>query len=291
MKDASFEPGDLERVIAELNQLCGVDLGGYCRGTLERQLAVYIEKSGAAGIDGLIEILRSSPAEPLLLLEGLTVTVGAFFRDPLTFELLDGIVLPGIIEGALREGRREIRMWSAGCGRGEEPYSLAILLDRHLQGEGAALRPLLFATDIDESALGAAKKGVYSRESLLQTKLGVIDEHFQRRGDTWVLDRRIRNMVNFSRHDVTSPKTLSPEESIFGSFDLVLCRNLLIYFTEELQRAVLEKLAKAVSPGGYLVIGSWEAVNLVDRKVFTPLSPRQRIFRKRPAPRGGKSGR
>ncbi len=119
----------------------------------------------------------------------------------------------------------------------------------------------IFATDIDANALKTAAEGVYPRESFENTKLGILGEHFTAVGEGYRIRTFIRKMVWFSQDDLTSPHRFAPKHSIFGTFDLVFCRNVLIYFSLELQDRVLDKLFKSLDKGGYLILGESESLS------------------------------
>jgi chemotaxis protein methyltransferase CheR len=258
--DASMSPVWLETVLAELWRGRGLDLSDYRRGTLERRLAVRMANLRLKDPGEYLQRLRSDPWECDRLIEAILIKVSSFFRDPLVFELLAHRVLPLIIERHRREHTRQIRVWSAGCSSGEEAYSVAILLAQALEDEGFPWHPSICATDISTEALAAAQTGRYRLESLETTQLGILDRFFRPTADGFEVIPEIRRMVHFSRDDLTSRPSLAPADSVFGSFDLVLCRNVLIYFSLKLQKRVQDKLYRALNPGGYLVLGMSEAL-------------------------------
>ncbi|HLD47674.1 MAG TPA: CheR family methyltransferase, partial [Desulfobaccales bacterium] len=175
---------------------------------------------------------------------------------------------------------RQIRVWSAGCATGEEAYSVAILLAQALEVEDSPCLPYICATDISSQALATAQTGRYHRESLETTNLGVLDRSFRPTAEGFEVIPEIRCMVHFSRDDLTSRQSLAPADSVFGSFDLVLCRNVLIYFSLDLQRLVLDKLYRALNPGGALVIGIFESLPREMESRLTAIDPPHRIFQK-----------
>jgi chemotaxis methyl-accepting protein methylase len=179
-----------------------------------------------------------------------------------------------------REQTRQIRVWSAGCATGEEAYSVAILLAQALEDEDFPWLPSICATDISPQALAAAQTGRYRRESLETTQLGVLDRFFRPAAEGFEVIPEIRRMVHFSRDDLTSRQSLAPADSVFGSFDLVLCRNVLIYFSLDLQKRVQDKLYGALAPGGYLVLGMSESLPPGTASRLIAFDRPQRIFHK-----------
>lgn len=227
-----------------------------------------------------LERLEASPDECDRLIETIAINVSSFFRDPAVYEALAREVLPEII-GRKQMGRsKEIRVWSAGCAAGEEPYSLAILLDRALKGKKSEWSYLIFATDIDNSALERAKAATYGREQFKDTKLDVLDTYFTPHGGGYELRPFVRKMVQFSWDDLASAGRVAPAGSIFGSFDLVLCRNVLIYFSGDVQGAIFGKLHKSLASGGYLVLGDSETLNSETNALLQTISQKNRIYRR-----------
>jgi chemotaxis methyl-accepting protein methylase len=257
-----------------------VDFRGYRRATLHQRLAARMERLGISDSGAYLARIRADEAECDQLIGVLAVTVTSFFRDPVVFEILAQSVLPQIVAKAVRRRTREIRVWCAGCATGEEAYSVAILIHRALRNEPGDWRPLIFATDINDGSLRTAKLGLFAREKLENTKLEVLDKYFAPRGDLYEVHPEIRSMVEFSRDDLTVPDRLCPPDSVFGAFDLVLCRNVIIYFSKELQEAVLDKLSRCLDSGGYLVLGNAEFVAGPTAGRLRVVDGRNRIFRK-----------
>jgi len=201
-----------------------------------------------------------------------------FFRNPLLYELLEQTILPLIIES--KRETRQIRVWSAGCAHGEEPYSVAILLMKILKEQIKDWELFIFATDIDKKRISRAGREVYPRDKLVDTKLGIIDEYFTETGEGFMLEPSVRNMVNFSLDDLSSPNLLSPAESIFGGFDLVMCRNVLIYFNEAGKFNAIKKCLNSIVPGGYLVLGESEWLSDESLSAVREVDRKSRIFKK-----------
>ena len=270
----------LEAVLEELWRVRGLDLSNYRRATLEHRLAAWMVRLRLQDPGECLERLRSDPSECDRLIEAIMIKVSSCFRDPLVFELLAHRVLPLIMERGRRQHTRQIRVWSAGCAAGEEAYSVAILLALAVEDADFPWLPYICATDVSPRALAAAQTGRYCRESLKTTQLGVLDRFFRPAAEGFEVIPEIRRMVHFSRDDLTSRQSLAPADSVFGSFDLVLCRNVLIYFSLELQKKVLEKLCRALNPGGVLVIGTSESLPREMESRLTAIDRPHRIFQK-----------
>lgn len=265
---------DIDRVIQEIKRLKNIDFSGYCRAMLTRRIEARMVKVGASGYKEYLNRLRSDGAESGQLIDEIGINVSSFFRNPAVFEMISHNLLPDIIERKGRGKSKELRVWSAGCAAGEEAFSLAILIHQTLKNNSLEVYPLLFATDIDSAALDRAVKGVFPRESLENTRLGLLSSYFKRQNNLYAVRPIIKEMVCFSYDDLTSPRTSAPPESIYGDFDLVLCRNVLIYLVGEQQDLVFSKLYRSLAAGGYLVLGESESLNdnlgarlsIVDRK-------------------------
>ncbi len=275
--ESGHEPA-LGEILAEVRTLSGHDLTSYRHSLLERRLSIRMAETGFADASSYLSFLRGNPGEAESLAQAVTIQVSRFFRNSPVYEVLEHTVLAEILA---RKSRFEIRVWSAGCGTGEEAYSVAILLHRLCQRAKAECNAIIFATDVHSGVLQHAALGRYPRERLLETKLGIIDEYFRPSDGFYEVLPSIRKMVHFARLDLTSPEVLAPAESIFGGFDLVLCRNVLIYFEMPAQLRIHEKLYRALAPEGYLVLGDCEALPLGKEGLWVPVDAAKRLFRKK----------
>lgn len=272
----------LDIALAELLKSRNIDLSGYRRSTLGRRLAHRLRRLGGPDHASYIQKLRTDPEESDRLIDALTVNVTSFFRDPAVFEFLKQEVLPSIIDQKNNNGSKEIRVWCAGCSTGEEAFSVAILIDQILMDEPSAWTPLIFATDISREVLKKAQEGIYTRDQLKDAKLGIIDKYFTSANENFAIRPGIRGMVNFSFDDIVQPNRFAPMESIFGGFDLVLCRNVMIYFLLNQQRAILDKLNRSLNARGFLVLGKSESIDKELEARFETVNKQYRIFQKTP---------
>lgn len=270
----------LNHIIEYLKLQRGMDFCGYRLSTLQRRLSVRMSQVGALSSAAYWERLIFDPAEPDRLIDVFGVNVSHFFRDPLVFEMIGQRLLPELIESKLKTGSREIRVWSAGCAGGEEAYSLAILLHQALKKQQAPWRSYVFASDINGQALQKAAQACYSREKFKDTRLMFLDEYFEPTDNGFAARPFLREMVQFSSDDLTSLERMSPAESIYGSFDLILCRNVLIYFDAELQERVFEKLYHSLGCSGTLVLGNAEVLPNQLAEKFKTIDVGCRIWRK-----------
>lgn len=284
---------EYQRILSVLKQQRGIDFSGYRSAMLERRIRLRMQAAGLTRVEDYCAHLRDNPGELDRLLDCLTIKVSRFFRNPLVFEYLARHVLPRLLHKKKKGKDRSIRLWSAGCSLGEEAYSLAILVRELQRQEESSENSVIFGTEIDASALQEAEKGIYAAESLKENKLGLIKRYFTPVGDQAIqrLDGEdavrfrivpeIRELVFFSVYDILAPETWAPPESVYGGFDLVSCRNVLIYFEAEQQQRVFAKLHQALIPGGFLVLGESEAPPREYEDRFVRHTDSCRVYRKR----------
>ena len=246
-----------------------------------------------AGCETLKDYLRhltSHPEAYQRLISTFLIKVTEFFRDPALFAQLSDRILPEIIEHA-RHDRGELRLWSAGCATGEEAYSLAIALAELLGDEVETMPVRIFATDLDADAIAFARRGIYPASALKEIPPALLAKYFMRIDDAFQIKKRIRNLTVFGEYDLG-------QRAPFPRIDLVLCRNVLIYFTKELQQRTLQLFAFSLRPGGYLVLGKSETTSPLPQ-YFTTLQPALKIFQRQgdrllipaPATTDGTAGR
>ena len=267
-------------IFEELHRVSGIDFSSYKCSHSEKRLD---ERMAALGINDRYEYLkrlRNDPPECDRLINALAIKVSSFFRNTIVFEIIAQRVLPQIIERNKHGGTCQIRIWSAGCADGEEAYSIAILISEAVKKELIRWHPYIFATDISQDALIVAKRGIYPRGSLENTKLGILDKYFIVRDHFYEVSEIIRKMIRFSQDDLSSKDRLAPTDSIFGNFDLILCRNVLIYFSPKLQKRVCDKLYKTLNKGGFLILGDSEFPDPDTERKLIAIDSRNRIYQK-----------
>jgi chemotaxis protein methyltransferase CheR len=273
---------DLVNVLAALKTLRGVDLSGYRLDTLQSRVAARMTQAKSTDINEYTQQLHLDPDECDRLISSITIKVSSFFRDPVVFELTAQKLLTDIIERNRRKDAPggDIRIWSAGCATGEEAWSLAILLHQALEGQRSDWTVQIFATDLDTSALATAETGVYSRESLENVKLGVLDRYFEAHRNNYRVRPALRRMVRFSQDDLISAQRNAPADSVFGTFDLILCRNVLIYYSRDVQDHIFRKLHRSLAQQGYLVLGNAGCLNTEMESKLQTIDRMNRIYRK-----------
>lgn len=255
-----MENEKIYQIIQLLKQQRNLNFSGFRIPMLTRRIQHRIMVTQTSNFTNYLNYLNENPDESGQLIDALTINVSSFFRNPLLFDYLQKFLFPKIIHEKYKSGN-ELRIWSAGCAFGEEPFSIALLLTELFKKEFSEEKSVniqLFATDIDEKALAKAKEGVYSFNRLEDTRLSFVENYFTKIGDEYYLNRNIVEMVKFSFHDLLSSSGFAPPESIYGELDVVFCRNVLIYFEPHYQQIILNKLLKAIKTNGYLVLGEAE---------------------------------
>ena len=231
-----------------------VDFSGYYNPLLNHQFEKRFKKTGTASCKEYYEFLRSHPEEIDKLINALIINTSFFFRDPLVFNYLSCNIFPQLISESIKSGTQQLRIWSAGCAEGEEPYSIALDLIEILNRTEMKLSLSIFGTDIDETALTKAKTAVYKTESLNNVRFELL-RHFTQKDDTFSLSNKIKQLVHFSRYDLMDKNSYSPPESVFGGFDIILCRNVLIYYNKKFQNRIFNKLYRSLKKNGFLILG------------------------------------
>jgi chemotaxis protein methyltransferase CheR len=258
-------PADYEFLRAMLKERSGLVLSAGKQYLVESRLVPVARKAGICGLAPLVQKLRN-PAEPLIaaVVEAMTTNESFFFRDKVPFEQFRDTMMPALLAA---RGNRQIRVWCAAAATGQEPYSLAMCL-REMQEKIAGWRIEILATDISTEVLEKARAGIYSQFEVQRgLPIALLVKYFSQVGDLWQIAPEIRAMVQFR------PLNLLRELSHLGAFDVVFCRNVLIYFDQDTKTKVLRNLAQVTRTDGYLVLGAAETVvGLTD--AFEPTSDR-----------------
>jgi two-component system CheB/CheR fusion protein len=242
----------LREILEHVGRQASIDFRPYKTSTILRRIGRRMAVTHNHTTRDYADYLKIHPEEVGELVKAFLINVTQFFRDAEAFTFLRSEILPKLIARA-RELDRVLRFWTAGCATGEEPYSLAMLLTDILGAELPQWSVKIFATDLDEAAINFARRGLYS-ENLLKGIPGEYrDRFFERVDHGYRISKTLRQMVIFGQQDLS-------RSAPFPRIDLVLCRNVLIYFTPELQDYVLNQFAFSLSPNGFLFLGKAETV-------------------------------
>ncbi len=271
---------DLEKILAYLKGKRGFDFSGYRLPMLERRMEKRLKPTKSDGFPEYLKYLIKHTEELDELVDVLTINVSRFFRNTLAFDYIADKILPAIVSEKKGSPDHSLRVWSAGCATGEEPYSIAILIRELQRKEKLDLAVNIFATDIDERVLKRAKKALYPYESIKGMKYRLLKRYFEPKKKRFQLTPNIQEMVDFSAFDMISKKGYAPPESVFGNFDMIFCKNVLIYFSKKYQDRIFDKLYRALAKGGYLMLGRAEVPTREYQNRFRKVSDCGPIYQK-----------
>ena len=263
-------PLDYEFLRKLLKERSGLDLSADKQYLVESRLIPLARKAGLPGLPELVQKLKGS-AEALTaeVVEAMTTNETFFFRDKVPFDHLKATILPELLQA--RAARRSLRIWCAASSTGQEPYSIAMCLKEL----GAALtgwRVEIIATDLSQGVLEKSRAGLFSQFEVQRgLPIQLLVKHFAQIGELWQLNADIRAMVQFRQLN------LLQDFSHLGVFDIIFCRNVLIYFDQETKTKVFSRLARLIEPDGFLMLGAAETVvGLTD--AFKPYPDRRGLY-------------
>jgi len=254
-----------------INKQVGFNCNYFKEKCFKRRVATRLRANKITSYKQYHSLLQENPDERIYLEEALTVNVSKFFRNYEAFEVIRDKVLVELIKKAKKRTPPSLSIWSAGAATGEEPYSIAILFDILLKGR-KSIDIKIIATDVSEQSLQKARLGIYSEERLSEMPVDIRERYFSPR-HPYLLSEDIRKMVFFKRFNFFADRYIKRQ-------DLILCRNVIIYFTTEFQDMLFEKFYQSLVPGGFLVLGKVETLMGKSRKLFKPVDLKERIFQK-----------
>lgn len=223
----------------------GLDLGAYKRPQMERRLRANMEKCGAASFQHYFKLIQSDKKLADEFLDRLTINVSELFRNPDQFQTLEKRVIPELLKSG-----RGLTIWSAGCSYGAEPYTLSILLNE--------IAPVgkhsILATDIDDAMLARALRGIFQETEIRNVTKQRVEKYFGKTAQGYEARANLKNIIKFEKHNLL-------ESEFKKGFDLILCRNVVIYFTDETKAVLYRKFYDSLKPGGYLFVGGTERIH------------------------------
>jgi len=245
-------------IIDLLKSLKGIDLSIYDDSFLDKTLQKRIAETNCSTVDDYCSFIKQNTGEIEIIFNSLHISYSEFFRNPLTFAVLEQIILPSIVMKIKNTSRKEVRVWSAACAAGQEAYSLAILLEELKNRNNKEFTCRIFATDQSDSVIEEAENGRFPENALNNVDLKRVKQWFTKNGDLYSVNQILKDNISFSIFDLFNEKLSSPSESIFGDFDLVLCANLLFYYNNEYRNIIIKKAVNSLTVGGYLITGETE---------------------------------
>lgn len=251
---------ELYSLMNTIKELLNFDPMNYKEKPFKRRIRVRMRALGIEAYKEYEEYLKKNIEEQVKLKDTLTINVSKFFRNIEVFEILKEDIIPKIKE--------PVRCWSAGCSTGEEPYTIAIIL-RELGKEGK-----IIGTDIDIDALNKAKEGVYTIFSMDEIPYEYIKKYFDQKNERYILKELIKSYVSFQEIDFKDIDKFSMQ------FDIILCRNVLIYLTKEFQEKLISRFYQLLDKNGFLILGMAETLGFGKYEYFTPYKLKERIYKK-----------
>ncbi|WP_400163785.1 CheR family methyltransferase [Brevibacillus sp. TJ4] len=237
-----MEDKDFLGFIQSVKKMTGIDLALYKEAQMKRRLTSLRLKRGYNTFAQYFDAISANKELFYEFLDRMTINVSEFFRNPGRWDVLENKILPRL---AQQSGK--IKCWSAACSTGEEPYTLSLILLKK------KFDATLLATDIDEGALAKAKQGVYTERSLQDCPKELLSKYFIKDAMSYRITDEVKNRVTFKKHNLLA-------DSFDAQFDLIICRNVMIYFTEEAKHELYHKFSRALKPGGVLFVGSTEQI-------------------------------
>lgn len=272
-EQVNVEDIEINLLLEAIYQLYGYDFRAYTKASIRRRVMHRLQMSGLANVMAMTDLVLRDRQFFVSLLNDLTVNVTEMYRDPEFYLAFRREVVPVLKTFPF------IKLWHAGCATGEEIYSMAILLEE----EGLYERSMLYATDIDKNVLAAAKKGIYSIAAIkgysdnYQRAGGKasLSDYYTAKYDSVILDQRLKRNIVFADHDLAT-------DQVFGEMNVVVCRNVLIYFDRPLQKRVFGLFRESLDMGGFLCLGTKESLRFSGcEEEFEPVVRELKIYRKK----------
>ena len=267
-------PADYDYLRKFLKERSGLDLSAEKHYLIESRLLPLARKSGLDGIGELVQKLKAGSALFVSqVVEAMTTNETFFFRDKVPFDHFREVIMPELLQA--RANRKTIRIWCAAGSTGQEPYSLAMCL-KEMNAALSGWRVEILATDLSQDVLEKSKAGIYSQFEVQRgLSIQMLVKYFKQTGELWQINADMRAMVHHRQFN------LLHDFAQLGAFDVIFCRNVLIYFDQDRKVNIFNRLARATEPDGFLVLGAAETVvGLTD--AFRPFSERRGLYRPNP---------
>ena len=267
--EVSIPDLELEKLKKRVIDKTGFNLSYFKPTFLSRRISVRMKVLNITNGSEYADLLKSESDEILSLYDSISINVTKFFRDKQVWNTFSKNIVPKLFDGEIN---KTIRIWSAGCATGEEPYSIAIMLQEFLKDRNNEIK--IIATDINSHFLTEAKKGVFSISALQNLNSNMIKKYFSNSGrDQYRVNKKIKDMITFQLGDIGV--------NLISYLDAVFCRNLLIYYNSNAQDLILNKFYQVIKENKFLILGMDESLlGNKNSKNFIPLFPRERIYQK-----------
>ena len=248
---------DYQAFVTNVHRLLDIDLSLYKEAQMKRRLTSLRNKRGFNNFDTYFKSLQTEKELREEFIDRMTINVSEFYRNPRRWDVLREKIFPKLIKN---NSRKKLRIWSAACSTGEEPYSLAMMLHEHFNG----LDYSILATDIDEKVLNRARNGIYKAQSLKGLPIQKKSTYFTSKNESFYIDDALKRNITFKKHNLLKDRYPL-------NIDLIVCRNVLIYFTNDAKEYIYTNLGKSLSSNGILFVGSTE-------QIFNPNQYNMKLF-------------
>ena len=237
---------DYEKFKKDVLVLTGIDLSSYKERQMKRRISTLCGKFGFKTLDEFFQDLKKDTEHRKVFMNYLTINVSEFYRNPVQWQTLESKVIPELLSG----NKTSLKIWSAACSTGDEPYTIIMVMKELFP----KVKVSLLATDLDDKVIDYAKVGCYNYKSISNLPKNYIDKYFKKESNgMYQLSKEIMDCVEFKQHNLLADRYDT-------NYDLIVCRNVLIYFTEEAKLEVFKKFHSSLRKNGYLFIGSTEQI-------------------------------
>jgi len=240
---------DYEGFKLKILKLTGIDLSSYKERQMKRRIDSLIARNNYDDYDEYYKALTQNSKLYDEFINYLTINVSEFYRNPGQWEILEKDIIPNLLKN-----NKKIKIWSAACSTGEEPYSIVMLMSRFMDMSNIKI----IATDIDDGAVAKAKSGLYAAKSLESLPKDFVAKFFDKEGDYYRIKEIVKKCVEFRKHNLL-------EDKYNDNCDLIICRNVMIYFTEEAKAEIYQKFTDSLTSNGVLFVGSTEQIIMPQR--------------------------
>jgi chemotaxis protein methyltransferase CheR len=271
--DIVLTSDSIVRLRSLVTERSNININLYKDAYLIRRLKVRMNAVRYKSPEAYLNYVEKHPEEYRRLLSAITINVTSFFRNKATFEMIADKIIPEICKSKIERGEEKITVLCVGCATGEEPYGIAILFMEYFRRHGKSFRLKVIGTDVDKKALFTAVKGIYSQEKVVKVPKKLLERYFDAVKDGYQVTSTLKGAVIFLKKDVFTHR-------VHSRFDLIMCRNLLIYFLRSYQEVVQEGFYRQLLPGGFLVLGRTESLVGNGRQLFETVSITNRVYRK-----------
>lgn len=248
-----MQMSDYQVFTQQIKEKTGIDLNLYKEVQMKRRLTSLRDKKGFKDFKSYFVALDQDPDLLSELLDKMTINVSEFYRNSVRWQVLEKKLLPNLLKK-----KKNLKIWSAACSTGDEPYTIAMMLGQYVDLNQITI----LATDIDENILQRAQQGIYTERALKEVPSELKDKYFTYENPHYVIDEKIKKAITFKKHNLLS----DPYPS---NFDLIVCRNVLIYFTEEAKASVYHKFSQSLNSEGILFVGSTEQIFSPEKYQFS----------------------